>query len=248
MPPREADAIPWHEVAVDLIGPWKLQVQEQELEISALTCIDTVTNLTELVRIQNKTSAHVAEQFQNCWLSRYPLPARCVHNNGGEFIGQAFQELLQQAGIDNAPTTAYNPQANAICERMHQTVANILRTLTIAHPLQNQQQADQAVDTALATAMHAMRASVHQTLGIAPGALVFQRDMFLELPLIANLITLQQIRQRLIDKNLQRQNQQRQMFDYAIGQQVLVKAINPSKLQPRAHGPYNITQVFTKLL
>ena len=35
------------------------------------------------------------------------------------------------------------------------------------------------------------------------------------------------------------------MFDYAVGQQVLVKAIDPSKLQPRAHGPYNITQVFT---
>ena len=37
----------------------------------------------------------------------------------------------------------------------------------------------------------------------------------------------------------------RQAFDYAVGQQVLIKAIDPNKLHPRAHGPYRITQVFT---
>ena len=37
----------------------------------------------------------------------------------------------------------------------------------------------------------------------------------------------------------------RKQFDYAVGHKVLVKAIDPNKLQPRAHGPYEITQVFT---
>ena len=31
--------------------------------------------------------------------------------------------------------------------------------------------------------------------------------------------------------------------DYQVGQDVLVKTISPSKLEPRAHGPYCIVQV-----
>jgi hypothetical protein len=49
--------VPWYEVAVDLIGPWTLQVHGQEIEFWALTCIDTVSNLVEVVRIENKSAA-----------------------------------------------------------------------------------------------------------------------------------------------------------------------------------------------
>jgi len=59
-------------------------------------CIDTVTNLAEIIRIDNKSSQHIADQFQNCWLAQYPFPPnRCVHdNNDGKFLGQEFQTLL----------------------------------------------------------------------------------------------------------------------------------------------------------
>jgi hypothetical protein len=67
------------EVAVDLIGPWAITINHQELIFNALTCIDPVTNLTELVRIANKTSAHVAMRFENEWLSCYPCPLQCTH-------------------------------------------------------------------------------------------------------------------------------------------------------------------------
>eukprot|EP00957_Ditylum_brightwellii_P119292 9100858-Ditylum_brightwellii.AAC.1 len=67
--------------------------------------------------------------------------------------------MLQQTGVKDAPTTSRNPQANSICERLHQTVANILRTTTngVAHTMQ---QATHAVDDALATTMHATRCAV----------------------------------------------------------------------------------------
>ena len=102
--------------AVDLIGPWKLNINNVEVEFRALTVIDFVTNLAELVRIDNKTSAHVALQFKNTWSSRYPMPKHCVYEQGGEFIGFPFQHMLQQHGITGHPTTAKNPQANASCE------------------------------------------------------------------------------------------------------------------------------------
>eukprot|EP00957_Ditylum_brightwellii_P044318 3362572-Ditylum_brightwellii.AAC.1 len=66
--------MPWDEVAVDLIGPWRMQVNGQEVEFNALTCIDPVTNLVEMIRLDNKMSEHVAHQFENVWLARYPRP------------------------------------------------------------------------------------------------------------------------------------------------------------------------------
>jgi hypothetical protein len=49
-----------------------------------------------------------------------------------------------------------NPQSNAICERMHQTVTNVLKTLVHSNPQRNMTQARDIIDDALATVMHAM--------------------------------------------------------------------------------------------
>jgi hypothetical protein len=54
-------------------------------------------------------------------------------------------------------------QSNAVCERMHQTVGNILRTLLHGNPLQNIASAAQYVDEALLIAIHTMQAGVHST-------------------------------------------------------------------------------------
>jgi hypothetical protein len=64
-----------------------------------------------------------------------------------------------------------------------QTVGNILRALIHAHPPANMQAAEALVDESLATAMHTLQCVVSRTLGISPGALVYHRDMVLDLPL-----------------------------------------------------------------
>ena len=237
--------MPWDAVAVDLIGPWTIKIDNQDVEFNALTCIDPVTNLVEMIRIERKTAAHIAQQFANIWLSRYPRPNKCVHDNGGEFVGWEFQQLLQQAGVEDKPTTSRNPQANAVCERMHQTVANILRTTLATYQPANVDQANQIIENALATAVHATRCAVAQSIGTSPGNLVFRRDMFIDLPLVADLVDIQQRRQLKIDENLRRQNQKRREYHFHIGQPVLIKTITPSKLEPRAHGPYPIVQTYT---
>ena len=129
LPPREAQLKPFYDCCVDLIGPWNVTLNGEVLSISALTCIDPVTNLTELVRLQNRTSSHVAFKFEQAWLSRYPRPVQCIHDQGTEFTGAPFQQLLDLFGIKDVPTSVANPQANSVCERMHQVVGNLLRTL-----------------------------------------------------------------------------------------------------------------------
>ena len=246
LPPREAIFMPWEEVHVDLIGPWKVKVNGKLIEFNTLTCIDPVTNLVELIRIENKKSAHIANQFKNCWLARYPWPERCVHDKGKEFIGLEFQQLLQQAAIKDKPTTSRNPQTNAVCKRMHQTVGNILRTLLHGHDIGAQQDANTIIDNALATAMHATCTAVSKSLGgNSPGSLAFKRDMFLNVPLVADLHAIRQQRQLLIDENLRRQNEKRRGFDYQVGQQVLLKHNDSNKLGRRTIGPFPVVAIHT---
>jgi hypothetical protein len=244
MPEHDAQLLPWNKVAVDLIGPWTTSVDGHELEFDALTFVDPVTDLVELARTQNKTAALVGMMFENTWLSAgCPRPTCCVHNNGGEFTGADFQRTLELNGAKDAQTAVKNPQSNATCKRMHQTAANVLRALSHARPPQSALQAGALVDSALATTMHAARASVHRPLRMTPGALAFQRDMFLDVPLIANLQTIRDRHQVLMDENLRRQNVKRRSFDRVAGQSVMVKVPNPGKLDQQATGPLLIHQV-----
>ena len=90
--------------------------------------IDPTTTLSETIRIENKTSSHCSMQFANNWLTRYPKPTRCVHDQGTEFTGIEFQTMLLQEGIKSVPSSVRNPQSNAIIERLHKTVGDMLNT------------------------------------------------------------------------------------------------------------------------
>jgi hypothetical protein len=92
---------------------------------------------------------------------------------------------------------------------MHQTVGNVLRTLLHGESPQNIADAKEFVDEALSIAMHAMRAGIHSTLGISPGSLIFNRDIFLNIPLIANWHAITQRREHLIHENLIQENQKK---------------------------------------
>jgi hypothetical protein len=44
LPKQEVRIAPWEEVAIDLIEPWKVKVNGQQVEFNALTCIDMASN------------------------------------------------------------------------------------------------------------------------------------------------------------------------------------------------------------
>ena len=241
---QEVNITPWHTEAVDLIGPWKTLVNGQQLEFKVLTIMDTVTNLLEIVRIDNKTSENITQLFANTWLSRYPWPAQVIHDNGGEFIGHEFQEMLKTLGITAKPTTVKNPQANTIVERLHKTMVDILRVMIHVDPPHNEPDTTNMIDNALATVVHASRCAVNHIIQTSPGAMVFNQDMMINVPLISNLLAIGNRRQYLVDENLKRINAKRIDYSYNIGDWVKFYEYNPDKLDCRTHGPYRIVRVF----
>jgi hypothetical protein len=150
---------------VDLIGPWKINVPNVgALLIRALTIIDTCTTLSELVRIDNRSAAHVAFKFEQAWLSCHPRPLCCIHDPSTEFTGANFQVALTALNIEPVPTTVKNPQANAICERMHNTCGDMIHTFLRENPPTNIETALELVNSVLAAAQWALRTCVHHIL------------------------------------------------------------------------------------
>ena len=151
--------------------------------------------------------------------------------------------MLKLHNIKDVPTTINNTQANAICERMHQTIGNMLRTLIYQHQPHNQIECEELMETAIASTIFALRSTVHTSLGTTPGIIAFHRDMLLNVPVIADLQAIQEKRQQLVARNNQRQNARRHTHTYNINDLVLLAIPTPKKLQERFQGPYKILQV-----
>jgi hypothetical protein len=100
---------------------------------------------------------------------------------------------------------------------MHSTVGDMLCTLCRQEPPQNAATAAELVDSALASAQYGLRTAGRHTFDISPGALMFQHDMLLPIPVLAdyNMIRYQR-RQTVIDDNNQYENLRRCYHDYQL--------------------------------
>ncbi len=65
-------------------------------------------------------------------------------------------------------------------------------TLVLDPLLKDIASATEYIDKALSIAMHATRAAIYSTLGSSPGSLTFNKDMFLNILLIADWHTITQ--------------------------------------------------------
>ena len=197
----------WQQVDVNLVGPWTVVTGTGRVyEFHTLTCIECVTNVPELICINDKSIEHVAAKFEECWLSRYPRSEMCAHDGGREFIGHQFQALLYSFGVVNISTNANNPQVNSVCKRMHKKVANVLKYLIHTNPPCTLSDIKSLVDSALATTIHALRANVSCATGSLPGALAFNHNMIINIPLQADLRAIHAHRQLQVDDDLIRAN------------------------------------------
>ena len=169
-----------------------------------------------------------------------------IHDQGSEFIGLAFQDLLCRARIKSMLTTACNPQGSSIIEVVHKSVGQVLRTLIHLHNPQTVQQAKAVGDTALAMAIHATCCASHQAFHhLMPGSFAFCHDMFFDLPFLTHIVALQETCQNLVDTHLFHENASCISHDYKVN--VLKKSVLSlsDKLKPSFTGPYLILQVHT---
>ena len=198
--------LPWEAVAVDTIGPYTIRTGKRIYKLACLTIIDMATRWIEIATLSDRTSEGVALTFDRMWLSRYPRPMNVIHDNGKEFVGEEFQELLASYGIGSKVTTVKNPQANGILERAHHVIVNSLRLMEIENMAVDEMN---PFDGILANVAFALRATVHTTLNASPAQLIFGRDMIMHSEFVANWKNIQDRNRARILRDNKRENKNR---------------------------------------
>ena len=75
LPAQSVNVPPWHEVHVDCISPWMIELCSGcSYKFNALTSIDPTTNLLKIEELPRKTAQGCADAFESGWLAQYPHP------------------------------------------------------------------------------------------------------------------------------------------------------------------------------
>ena len=120
--------------SIDFMALTMIDPASSWLEVVELPTITQVT--TKKVNGKERTieeeifdilSDQIARLVNKIWLCRYPRCRYLIYDNGSEFKLH-FETLCDSYGIKRKPTTIKNPQANAICECIHQVLGTMMCT------------------------------------------------------------------------------------------------------------------------
>ena len=251
--PALRDKSPWSHVSVDCCGPFTIKVKNEETgkitvyKIQLHSAIDLCTGWAEFTSITSASSLKVSKAFDRTWLTRYPRPHTVQHDNGPEFMGEEFQELLGSFGITSRPTTVKNPQAQAIVERIHLPLEEALRTRVFSED-GCLEEAEQLIQT-IAWGIRAVTASNN---AYSPMQLAFGYEALFRIKCTVDWEEQKRHHRKQAEMNNAKENKSRKVHMYQEGDQILImnqsyeRRRNP-KISPHTEGPYTILKVYSDI-
>ena len=115
------------------------------------------------------------------WFTRYQLPQKIIFDCGTEFMAEFAKTCREECGLNILTTPARNSQPNAIKERIHQTIINIIRTFCI-----KKSEKDDPWSDIISTTMFGVRAKYRIALGATPMQILFEHGAILNVKHITN--------------------------------------------------------------
>ncbi len=98
--------------------------------IGLIIIVDHKSKFTYAVPFKNKTSENIASIIQQQLLPMMiTKPRKCLSDNGPEFVGKPFRQMLAENGISHIYITPYMSSSNGLAERTIRTLSELLRTL-----------------------------------------------------------------------------------------------------------------------
>ena len=101
--------------------------------------IDPATGWSDVAEIPNKTAAEIRYITKKNWFNRYPFPQKIVFDSGTEFMAECAKMCQIDYGFKRKPITNRNHHSNAIMERIHKTIGNIIKTFDVSNIVKNNQ-------------------------------------------------------------------------------------------------------------
>ena len=93
--------------------------------------IDPVSGWIEIRSVPEARADLVAYQVELAWLTRYLLSYKITVDRGKELLAKFKTMMANDYGSTYISISVRNPQADAIVERVHQTIGNIIRTFIL---------------------------------------------------------------------------------------------------------------------
>ena len=122
--------------------------------------------------------------------------------------------MCDNYGIKAKPTTSHNLQENAIIERVHKVVNDMLRSFDLEN--ENLEE-DNPFDYFLQSTAWAIRSTYHRTLQATPCQLVFGRDLMIHnIAFKENWNRIQSRKQDIINKSNKKENKKRIPYEYKV--------------------------------
>ena len=111
-------------VHIDIVGPLPVSRRGNRFLV---TMMDRFTRWFDAIPVRNcPTGEDCAGILFTHWFARFGLPQTLISDQGAQFEGQVFSELLKLAGVKHARTNPYRPQTNGLIERQHRVMKEAL--------------------------------------------------------------------------------------------------------------------------
>ncbi|KAG2190951.1 hypothetical protein INT47_009223 [Mucor saturninus] len=262
--PIPTPAQPFYLIGCDAVGPLKVSKNGYRY---ILVAIDYLTRWPIAAPVRNINEKTTAQFLYNEVVANYGVPSYILTDQGRNFTSEHVRSFLTLLNCRHLTTTAYRPQTNGLCERMNQTIVQVLAKIT------RDAEAQERWDEYIKPALLAIRTTPNDTTRLTPAKLLFGYDM--RTPATWNPPTKRFIgnqyqeditrRTKVIKdltsnlyKEAQRLSRTRQEKDklrydrnvrkpkrFCIGEQVLMRDhVPPSKLADRWLGPMTVTRVY----
>ena len=108
---------------LDIVGPLPADHRQEFLTVF----VDCYSRYTILVPASNHTANTVSEALLRHVVPYFGTPRRLLSDRGREFVGDVWGRLMHSLGVKRVLTSPYHPEGNAINERSHRTMNNMLR-------------------------------------------------------------------------------------------------------------------------
>jgi hypothetical protein len=172
--PRRA-GFPFQRLFIDLVGPLPETSRGHRY---IMTVEDHYTRWVNAYSIPNKETATVARTLCDRFVMVWGCPYSILSDNGMEFSGSVFKEMLKMLMIERVNSPPYNPQSNPV-ERFHRTLNSLLRVFM--------DRESTAWEEHLPTAVFAYNSKQHSSTGLSPYFALMGREPRLPVDLLIRL-------------------------------------------------------------
>ena len=118
----------WETISIDIVGPLPVDGKSNRYIV---TMMDVYSRYLIAIPVRNHRASTVSRCLYESVVAYFGAPRSILSDRGTEFTGMIWESLTQMLGAKIKLTSPYYPQGNAVIERSHRTLNNMLRTMLL---------------------------------------------------------------------------------------------------------------------